>query len=175
MGQSFFKPNSVISRPQNTSMVRVSLVFVGVAILCLYFADISITTHDPWLEVDRMITGVFTPDFLATSAIGDALLKTVSFAFIGVAMGAVAGFLLAQIFHFRVVRLLCSFVRSIHELFWALIFLQMLGLTPLTGILAIALPYSGICAKVYSETLDEAQTNALQTVPYESSIISIFF
>ena len=80
MGQSFFKPDSVISRPQNTSMVRISLVFVGVAIFCLYFADISITTHDPWLEVDRMIRGVFTPDFLATGAIGDALLKTVSFA-----------------------------------------------------------------------------------------------
>ena len=175
MGKSFFKPDPVISRPQNTSMVRVSLMFVGVALFCFYFADISITTHDPWLEIDRMIAGVFAPDFLATSAIGDALLKTVSFAFIGVAMGAVAGFLLAQIFHFRVVRLLCSFVRSIHELFWALIFLQMLGLTPLTGILAIGLPYAGICAKVYSETLDEAQTNALQAVPYGSSIISTFF
>ena len=51
----------------------------------------------------------------------------------------------------------------------------MLGLTPLTGILAIGLPYAGICAKVYSETLDEAQTNALQAVPYGSSIISTFF
>ena len=116
--------------PQNTSMVRVSLIFVGVALFCLYFSDVSITTLDPWLEIDRMIVGVFTPDFLAINAIGDALLKTVSFAIIGVAMGAVAGFLLAQIFHLRVVRFVCSFVRSIHELFWALIFLQMLGLTP---------------------------------------------
>ena len=149
MGQSFFKPDPVISRPQNTSMVRISLIVVGVALFCFYFADISITTHDPWLEINRMIAGVFAPDFLATSALGDALLKTVSFAFIGVAMGAVAGFLLAQIFHFSVVRLLCSFVRSIHELFWALIFLQMLGLTPLTGILAIGLPYAGILSLIH--------------------------
>ena len=74
MVKSFYKPDSVISRPQNTSMVRVSLIFVGVALFCFYFADISITTHDPWLEIDRMIAGVFAPDFLATSAIGDALL-----------------------------------------------------------------------------------------------------
>ena len=72
-------------------MVRISLIFVGVALFCFYFADI-VTTHDPWLEINRMIAGVFAPDFLATSAIGDALLKTVLFAFIGVAMGAVAGY-----------------------------------------------------------------------------------
>jgi ABC-type phosphate/phosphonate transport system, permease component len=156
-------------------MVRARKRFLGVGLFCLYFSDVSITTHDPWLEINRMIVGVFTPDFLAISAIGDALLKTVSFAIIGVSIGAVAGFLLAQIFHLRVVRFVCSFVRSIHELFWALIFLQMLGLTPKTSLLAIAVPYAGICAKVYSETLDESHTHALQAVPYGSGIISIFF
>ena len=175
MGKSVLKRDLLKSRPKNTSMVRVSLMFVGAALFCLYFSDVSITTHDPWLEINRMIVGVFTPDFLAISAIGDAILKTVSFALIGVALGAVSGFLLAQIFHLRLVRFICSFVRSIHELFWALIFLQMLGLTPLTGILAIALPYAGICAKVYSETLDESQTHTLQVVPDGSGIISIFF
>ena len=98
--------------PQNTSMVRVSLIFLAVALFCLYFSDVSITTHDPWLEINRMIVGVFTPDFLAVSAIGDALLKTVSFAIIGVSIGAVAGFLLAQIFQFKggtVCLLICAF------------------------------------------------------------------
>ena len=175
MEKSVLKREFLKFPPKNTSMVRVSLIFLGVALFCLYFSDVSITTHDPWLEINRMIAGVFTPDFLAINAIGDALLKTVSFAIIGVSIGAVAGFLLAQIFHLRVVRFVCSFVRSIHELFWALIFLQMLGLTPLTGILAIALPYAGICAKVYSETLDESKAHALQAVPYGSGIISIFF
>ena len=175
MGKYFHKRAPLTFKAHNSSMVRISLIFICVALFCFYFADISITTRSPWLEIDRMLVGIFTPDFLAINAIGDALLKTVSFAIIGVALGAVSGFLLAQIFHLRVVRLVCSFVRSIHELFWALIFLQMLGLTPLTGILAIALPYAGICAKVYSETLDEAETLALQTVPLGSGIISSFF
>jgi phosphonate transport system permease protein len=175
VGKSFFKRGPITFKPHNSSMVRTSLMFIGVALLCFNFADISITTHNPWLEIDRMLVGVLTPDFLAINAIGDALLKTVSFAIVGVSLGAITGFLLAQIFHLKVIRFVCSFVRSIHELFWALIFLQMLGLTPLTGILAIALPYAGICAKVYSETLDESETLALQTVPSGSGIISIFF
>ncbi|NQV98744.1 MAG: ABC transporter permease [Rhodospirillales bacterium] len=156
-------------------MVRTSLGFVALAVVCLFFADISITTHDPWFEARRMLVGVVTPDFLAFDIIADALLKTVAFALVGVALGAVSGFLLAQIFHFRIVRLLCAFVRAIHELFWALIFLQMLGLTPLTGILAIALPYAGICAKVYAETLEEAELPALVAVPAASSLVSTFF
>ena len=86
MGKSFSKRDALILPPQNTSMVRISLIFVSVALFCFYFADISITTHNPWLEIDRMIVGVFTPDFLSISAIGDALLKTVSFAIIGVSM-----------------------------------------------------------------------------------------
>ncbi len=167
--------SGLLNRPRYSPMVRTSLGFIGVALVALYFADISITTHDPWAEINRMVVGVFTPDFLAIDAIGSALVKTVAFALIGVALGAVAGFLLAQVFHFTLVRLVCSFVRAIHELFWALIFLQMLGLTPMTGILAIALPYAGICAKVYAETLEEAQMPALKTVPLGAGLVSTFF
>ncbi|MFB0993011.1 MAG: hypothetical protein QMB78_12560, partial [Rhodospirillales bacterium] len=156
-------------------MVRTSLMFVGVALVCLYFADTTISTYDPWLEIHRMMLGVITPDFFAIDAIGSALVKTVAFALVGVSLGAVSGFFLAQVYHLRTVRLACSLVRSVHELFWALIFLQMLGLTPLTGILAIALPYAGICAKVYSETLEEAEAPALQAVPLGSGIVSTFF
>ncbi len=151
------------------------MAFVGVALVALCFADISITTYDPWQEIQRMLAGAVTPDFFALEAIGSALVKTVAFALIGVALGAGVGFLLAQVFHFRCVRWLCSFVRSIHELFWALIFLQMLGLTPITGLLAIALPYAGICAKVYAEILEEAETPALRVLSAGSGRISAFF
>ncbi len=162
-------------RPRYSSMMRTSLVFVGVAVLAFLFADVSITTIDPWAEINRMFIGALTPDFFAVEAIGSAVIKTVAFALLGVAIGAVAGFGLAQVFHLRLVRFVCSFVRSIHELFWALIFLQMLGLTPLTGILAIAIPYAGICAKVYAETLEEAHLPALQAVPARTRSLSTFF
>ena len=162
-------------RPRYSSMVKTSMMFIGVALVSIYFADISVTTFDPWVEMNRMLIGVFTPDFFAFDVIANALIQTVTFALIGVSLGAVSGFVLAQLFHLRVVRVTCAFLRAIHELFWALIFLQMLGLTPLTGILAIALPYAGICAKVYAETLEEAETPALRSVPLGSGLISTFF
>lgn len=52
------------------------------------------------------------------------------------------------------------FLRSVHELFWAVLFLAAFGLSPATGVLAIAIPYGGTLAKVFSEMLDEAPRRA---------------
>ena len=164
-----------MTSPEYSPTLKVSLAFVGVAIVCLVFADLSITTLDPWTEMQRMAWGILTPDFLAVSNIVWVIVQTIAFAFCGVALGAFAGFFLAQIFHLGPVRWTCAFVRAIHELFWALILLQILGLTPLTGVLAIAIPYAGICAKVYAETLEESQPAVLQALPAGSSIVSVFF
>ena len=160
---------------RSSSMTRTSFLFVWIAVVCSLFADISITTLDPWGEFSRMAKGVLAPDFLAVADIGFVIVQTVAFALCGVALGAVGGFFLAQVFHIGPVRWTCAFVRAIHELFWALIFLQMLGLTPLTGVLAIAIPYAGICAKVYAETLEEAEAPAVQVLPSGSGNISTFF
>jgi phosphonate transport system permease protein len=162
-------------RPRYSQAVVVSFVFVAIAAFCLAFADLSITTLDPWAEIGRMARGFGTPDFFAVETIGTAILQTIAFALIGVALAAVGGFVLAQFFHVGPVRWACAFVRSIHELFWALIFLQVLGLSPLTGVLAIAIPYAGICAKVYAETLEETPPAALKALPAGVSTISAFF
>jgi phosphonate transport system permease protein len=162
-------------RPRYSRAVIVSFVFLVFAGLCLPFADLSITTLDPWAEIGRMAWGLATPDFFAVETIGMALLQTIAFALVGVGLAAAGGFVLAQFFHIGPVRWACAFVRSIHELFWALIFLQVLGLSPLTGVLAIAIPYAGICAKVYAETLDEAPAAALKAVPAGVSSVSTFF
>jgi len=48
-----------------------------------------------------------------------------------------------------------AFPRAIHELIWGLLLLQILGLDPLVAVLAIAIPFGAIVAKVFSEILDE--------------------
>lgn len=121
-----------------------------------------------------MLLGMVTPDFRATEDLPTAVLNTVAFAFVGVAVGNTSGFFLALIFRFRTVRVVCAVIRAVHELFWALIFLQIFGLTPLTGVLAIAIPYAGIFAKVYSEILEEADQAPLRAVPDGTSPISTF-
>ncbi len=73
------------------------------------------------------------------------------------------------------VRFIAAFVRSIHELFWALLLMAVTGPTATTGIIAIGLAYSGIFAKVYSEILDEADPRPAAVIPNGSGYISRFF
>ncbi|MGJ8672669.1 PhnE/PtxC family ABC transporter permease [Rubritalea sp.] len=52
-------------------------------------------------------------------------------------------------------RALITFMRSIHELIWVLLFLAFLGDSPITACIALALPFTGTLAKVFSELIDE--------------------
>ncbi|NWK56774.1 ABC transporter permease subunit [Verrucomicrobiaceae bacterium N1E253] len=61
--------------------------------------------------------------------------------------------------HF-LIRLLITLMRSIHELIWALFFLAALGSDPLTACIALALPFAGTLAKVFSEIIDELPSQA---------------
>ena len=97
------------------------------------------------------------------------------FALYGVGLGATAGFGLALLFtRSRAIRVLCAFLRSVHELFWALLLMQVTGLSPITGVLAIALPYAGIFAKVFSEMIEEADLSAVAVLPTGTSTIAAF-
>ena len=151
---------------------KTSWLFVFSALACLLVADLSVTTADPWGELGRIATGFLTPDFLAFRELIEALSQTVAFALLGVGFGAGWGFLLALAFHRRSVRWLASFLRSVHELFWALIFLQFLGLNAITGVLAIGLPYAGIFAKVFAELFEEADRAPLKALPAGSGRLS---
>ncbi len=153
---------------------QVSLGFFGVAVFCLIFADISVSTADPWGELLRMVHGILSPHLQAVENVGLALLYTLSFALIGVTLGVWFGFLLAIFFHLRAVRVFCAVIRAIHELFWALIFLQLFGLSPLTGLLAIGIPYAGVFAKVFAEILEEADNRPLRVLPPGTSAVSAF-
>jgi len=150
------------------------LTFVAIAAACLFLADLETIGVDPWAEFGRMALGAVTPDFSATDRLFDAVIQTLAFALLGVAVANIVGFALAMSFHYRIVRVGCAFVRAIHELFWALIFLQIFGLSPLTGILAIAIPYAGIIAKVYAEILEEADPAPARSVPLGTGAVSIF-
>ena len=71
-------------------------------------------------------------------------------------------------FEFRMartlLRVLLAVPRGIHELIWGLILLNILGLDPLTAVLAIAIPFGAITAKVFAELLDETVPAAFLTL-----------
>ncbi|ERT03516.1 putative phosphonate ABC transporter domain protein, partial [Lyngbya aestuarii BL J] len=59
------------------------------------------------------------------------------------------------------IRSLLAIPRSIHEAIWGLFFVNIFGLDPLVAILAIAIPFGTITAKVFSDILDETPRQAL--------------
>ncbi|WP_338471832.1 ABC transporter permease subunit [Niallia sp. XMNu-256] len=52
-------------------------------------------------------------------------------------------------------RSVLGFLRAIHELVWALIFVAMFGLTPLSAILALGIPYGGILGRIFADMLND--------------------
>ena len=156
-------------------MLKTSLFFLAIAFVCLFAADIEITTLEPWHELWGMFLGALAPDLTVIYEFKSAILNTITFAFCGIFISVVIGTILAFLFHFSVVRLFCAFIRAIHEIFWAFIFLPIVGLNPVCGVLAIAIPYSGIFAKVYAEILQEADQKTTKGFPANTNPINKFF
>ncbi|MRI35199.1 ABC transporter permease [Endozoicomonas sp. OPT23] len=137
-------------------MRRNSLLLILLAMLCLPLADLELSFPDFWPELSRLGIAIVTPEVIDGWQLLSVLTTTLSFAFQGVVIGAVAGFVLALGYGNAWVRGFAAFIRAIHELFWALIFIQLTGLTSLTGLLALAIPYAGTFAKVFGEIFEES-------------------
>ncbi len=166
--------SDAISRVYRRSpLARTLGFFLLLALVALILADIEIATVDPWQEFGRLALGVVTPDFTATEHLLTAITYTMGFAVLGVTFAVLSGFALALAFRNPLVRGFCAVIHAVHELFWALIFLQIFGLSPLTGVLAIGIPYAGIVAKVFAEILEEADTRPAATAPAGSGALSV--
>jgi len=150
-----------------------SLLFLISALLCLSLADVAVTALNPWAEMLRWFRGILRPDLLSVEA--SSVVWTIAFAVLGVGIGATTGFVLAIAFpRYAAVRASALVLRSIHELFWALLLIQVFGLGPITGVLAIAIPYAGIFAKVFAEIIEEADLAPERVLPTGTSAISAF-
>lgn len=62
------------------------------------------------------------------------------------------------------VRGILAVPRGIHEIIWGVLLVEIFGLDPLVGVLAIGIPFGAIVAKVYSEILDEADRRPFETL-----------
>ena len=159
---------------QRLAYGNASLAFLLAALACLIAADIAVTALNPWAEMARLLRGLVRPDVLSIEAW--SVVWTIAFAVLGVGLGAVCGFGLAILYPVLApVRMLTTMLRAVHELFWALLLIQVFGLGPTTGLLAIALPYTGFFAKVFSEIIDEADLSAVDVLPRGTSLVSAFF
>jgi phosphonate transport system permease protein len=145
-----------------------------VALAMLPFSDLAVSTREPWTHLLRFLSGFLAPNLGGIGSIAWAVAYTVAFGLGGVFIGAVSGLLLAPIHHWRTVHGAAATLRAVHELFWALLFLQVFGPSAITGVLAIALPYAGVFTKVYAEMLEEADRRPDEVLPPCTSAVSRF-
>ncbi len=151
------------------------LVFLLSVVWSLSVAGVfqqDLVNQGGWYLVVRFLVAALSPDlspeFLLLTL--DATLKTLAYAVCGtffcVVIGLAGGVLSTEVWwksvSFRgsqapwlVVRAILAVPRAIHELIWGLFFVNIFGLDPLVAVLAIAIPFGAITAKVFSEILDE--------------------
>lgn len=152
----------------------VTLAFLGLAVAAGLGADLGVKALHPWDDLARFGAGFLKPD-IAAIALREVVL-TVAFAVVGVGLGACGGLALSLVFaRSRGARILAAGMRSIHELFWAMLLLQITGTSAVTGVLALAIPYTGIFAKVYAEIMEEADLSAERALPANTGVVSRFF
>jgi phosphonate transport system permease protein len=65
--------------------------------------------------------------------------------------------------HF-VIRRYFDFIRGIDALIWALIFINMVGLGPFAGVLAIAVSDFGVLAKLFAEAIENVEKDQVEGV-----------
>ena len=61
-------------------------------------------------------------------------------------------------------RIVLAGLRSVHELVWAVLLVAAMGLSPMAGILALALPYGGILGRIYAELLQDVPQPPLRAL-----------
>ena len=114
-----------------------------------------------WLKALRAsrVTVVFAAAAMSLSVVFGMLLgflaSTAWWVDDPVSRGSATSRVLRPVVHV-LIRGFIAFLRSVHELLWAVLFLAALGRGNLTAVIAIALPFTGTLAKVFSELIDEA-------------------
>lgn len=114
------------------------------------------------------VPGDWSP-FLAQVLAG--LWRTVVFAAAALGLSLLVGFPLGLLASSLVpvpvrvpARVLIALMRSVHELLWAVVLLAAVGLNTAGAVLAITIPYAGTLAKIFSEMLDEAPSQAFRAL-----------
>lgn len=178
---NFPKPPSLLN-----SRTIWGIIFIAALAWSLQIAGIfngNLINPGGWSLVRRFIVAAIHPDFSPEilKLTLEATFKTLAYAvcgtFFSIIIGLVGGILSSEVWWqavsvktsklytpWLVVRAILAIPRAIHELIWGLFFVNIFGLDPLVAILAIAIPFGTITAKVFSDIFDETPRQPLTTL-----------
>ena len=168
------------------SRVLWGFIFLGALALSVYQAGVfgqDIFNPGGWPLFWRFLSASVHPDFSPEllQLTFQATLTTLAYAVCGtslsVLLGLVGGIFSSEVWWSTVfprqnkqravwlgARAILAGPRAIHEMVWGLFFVNLWGLDALTAILAIAIPFGAVTAKVFSEILDETPRQSLQAL-----------
>ena len=172
--------------PRPRAILFAGLLIAGV--VSAWRLDLGPTTQN-WDVLGRFLGAAFQPTLTSQSdlqinivpralrGMRDTVIFAVAAISLSIVLGAVLGVFASarwwQLFPatrfvrpvlYGGARTLIAFMRSIHEILWALGLLAAFGLNTVAAVIAISIPYGGTLAKVFSEMLDEAPDDAAQAL-----------
>jgi len=139
----------------------------------------------------KFLSGLFPPDlsasFLRTvlKATGQTLATAIAATILSIVMGLPLGILASATLWRRgilvegarrgagffilsglssLTRALLGFIRAVPDILWAILFVTMVGLGSLAGTLALAVAYSGLVGRVYSDVFDTTDPQPLEAL-----------
>ena len=168
---------------------------VGAGLLAAWHLGLSpgelVPDRSRWVLLRRFLVAALTPALRSQSDLGtsvlprawEAAVHTVVFATAAISLSVVAGSVLGVLASerwwrlfpatralrpvlFGATRVLIGFMRSIHEILWAIVLLAAFGLNTVAAVIAISIPYAGTLAKIFSEILDETEDDAAEALRF---------
>jgi phosphonate transport system permease protein len=156
------------------------LVLLPSLVLLPLLAILPFLAHGGGLDLlGQFALAAFTPslDPLVLRSALTGLATTVGMALLGWAASLVLGLLLGlassrtlwrscwgQLWPAGLIRRLLAIPRAIHELLWGLLLLQLVGLQPVVAVVAIAIPFGALVARVVADLLDGLDTGRLEAL-----------
>ena len=156
------------------------LVLLPSLVLLPLLAILPFLAHGGGLDLlGQFALAAFTPslDPLVLRSALTGLATTVGMALLGWAASLVLGLLLGlassrtlwrscwgHLWPAGLIRRLLAIPRAIHELLWGLLLLQLVGLQPVVAVVAIAIPFGALVARVVADLLDGLDTGRLDAL-----------
>ena len=156
------------------------LVLLPSLVLLPLLAILPFLAHGGGLDLlGQFALAAVTPslDPLVLRSALTGLATTVGMALLGWAASLVLGLLLGlassrtlwrscwgQLWPAGLIRRLLAIPRAIHELLWGLLLLQLVGLQPVVAVVAIAIPFGALVARVVADLLDGLDTGRLDAL-----------
>jgi len=108
---------------------------------------------------------------------------------VSIIFGAIFGIISSNLFYkifnipnffYRIIRFFLTIIRSIHEVVWGIILMQINGINFSIGIIAICIPYIAVNSKVFAEQLETIDYKSLQSInqinaPKFSSLLTLIW